>query len=91
MFAAMLFTGAISDRYGRKIAVGLAAVASFIFGILRAFSPNYTMYVIMHFFEAGFGGGLYPSAYVLSEYTLFCRPAERRRRERRKSKKNVKI
>ncbi|XP_073960317.1 solute carrier family 22 member 1-like isoform X3 [Choristoneura fumiferana] len=65
MFAAMLFMGAISDRYGRKIAVGLASIASFVFGMLRAFSPNYTMYVIMHFFEAGFGGGLYPSAYVL--------------------------
>ncbi|KAI5651510.1 major facilitator superfamily domain-containing protein [Phthorimaea operculella] len=66
MFAAMLFTGAISDRYGRKVAIGFASVASFIFGLARAFVPNYTTYLVMHFLEAGFGGGLYPSAYVLA-------------------------
>ncbi|XP_063368145.1 solute carrier family 22 member 1-like isoform X1 [Cydia amplana] len=65
MFAAMLFTGTISDRFGRKIAVGIAATASLVFGILRGFAPDYTTYLVMHFFEAGFGGGLYPSAYVL--------------------------
>ncbi|XP_022126181.2 organic cation transporter protein [Pieris rapae] len=66
MFVAMLFTGILSDRFGRKAAVGLAATASCLFGILRAFSPNYAMYMAMHFFEAAFGGGLYPSAYVLA-------------------------
>ncbi|KAL4710979.1 hypothetical protein ACJJTC_017944 [Scirpophaga incertulas] len=64
MFLAMLFTGAISDRYGRKVAVGFASLASFVFGFSRAFSPNYLTFLILHFFEAGFGGGLYPSAYV---------------------------
>ncbi|CAG9566352.1 unnamed protein product [Danaus chrysippus] len=66
MFAAMLVTGAISDRYGRRVAVGLAATASFIFGIARAFSPDYYTYLTMHFFEAALGGGLYPSAYVFA-------------------------
>ncbi|CAG9130233.1 unnamed protein product [Plutella xylostella] len=66
MFAAMLFTGAISDRYGRKVAVGLASTACFIFGVARAFAPDYITYLVLHFLEAGFGGGLYPSAYVLS-------------------------
>ncbi|GBP52827.1 Solute carrier family 22 member 1 [Eumeta japonica] len=65
MFTAMLFTGAISDRYGRKVAVGMAALASFVFGLGRAFAPNYVVYLILHYFEAGFGGALYPSAYVL--------------------------
>lgn len=65
MFVAMVFTGAVSDRYGRKVAIGLASIASFIFGMSRAFSPNYWVYITMHFLEAGFGGGLYPSAYVL--------------------------
>ncbi|XP_075979310.1 organic cation transporter protein-like [Anticarsia gemmatalis] len=64
MFVAMLFTGAVSDRFGRKVAVGFAAATSLIFGFSRAFSPNYLTYVALHFFEAGFGGGLYPSAYV---------------------------
>lgn len=63
----MLFTGAISDRFGRKVAVGFASAASFIFGFSRAFAPGYLSYVILHFFEAGFGGGLYPSAYVISK------------------------
>ncbi|XP_014357532.2 organic cation transporter protein [Papilio machaon] len=66
MFAAMLVTGAISDRFGRKVAVGIASFASFIFGIGRAFTNNYLAYLAMHFLEAGFGGGLYPSAYVLA-------------------------
>ncbi|KOB77560.1 Organic cation transporter, partial [Operophtera brumata] len=39
MFLAMLFTGAISDRFGRKWAVGFASAASFIFGFARAFAP----------------------------------------------------
>lgn len=65
MFAAMLVTGAISDRFGRKVAVGIASIASLIFGIGRAFTNNYLAYLAMHFLEAGFGGGLYPSAYVL--------------------------
>ncbi|KAG6446076.1 hypothetical protein O3G_MSEX004261 [Manduca sexta] len=64
MFLAMLFTGAISDRFGRKIAVGFTSCASFIFGVARSFSPGYLTYVALHFLEAGFGGGLYPSAYV---------------------------
>lgn len=64
MFLAMLFTGAISDRFGRKVAVGFASCASLIFGFSRAFSPNYLTYVALHFLEAGLGGGLYPSAYV---------------------------
>lgn len=70
MFLAMLFTGAISDRFGRKVAVGFSSAASFIFGFARAFSPGYYTYVVLHFLEAGFGGGVYPSAYVFSEYDL---------------------
>ncbi|KAJ0175269.1 hypothetical protein K1T71_009410 [Dendrolimus kikuchii] len=64
MFVAMLFTGAISDRFGRKVAVGFSSLASFLFGFSRSFAPDYLVYVALHFFEAGFGGGLYPSAYV---------------------------
>lgn len=66
MFAAMLVTGAISDRFGRRVAVGMAATASFIFGVARAFSAGYLTYLTMHFLEAAFGGGLYPSAYVFA-------------------------
>ncbi|XP_023943078.1 organic cation transporter protein [Bicyclus anynana] len=66
MFAAMLMTGAVSDRYGRRVAVGIAATASFVFGISRAFSPDYITYLVLHFLEAAFGGGLYPSAYVFA-------------------------
>lgn len=64
MFASMLVTGAISDRFGRRVAVGMAATTSFIFGVSRAFAPGYLTYLILHFLEAAFGGGLYPSAYV---------------------------
>ncbi|XP_060804425.1 organic cation transporter protein isoform X1 [Amyelois transitella] len=64
MFMSMLFTGAISDRFGRRVAVGFASLGSLIFGLSRAFTPTYIMYVIMHFLEASTGGGLYASAYV---------------------------
>lgn len=67
MFAAMLVTGAVSDRFGRRVAVGIAATASFIFGMARAFSPDYITYLVLHFLEAAFGGGLYPSAYVFGK------------------------
>lgn len=63
----MLVTGAISDRFGRRVAVGMAATTSFIFGVSRAFAPGYLTYLILHFLEAAFGGGLYPSAYVFSK------------------------
>ncbi|XP_045775640.1 organic cation transporter protein-like [Maniola jurtina] len=66
MLAAMVVTGAISDRFGRRVAVGIAATASFIFGISRAFSPDYSTYLVLHFLEAAFGGGLYSSAYVFA-------------------------
>ncbi|XP_049871418.1 organic cation transporter protein-like isoform X2 [Pectinophora gossypiella] len=66
MFVTMLITGAISDRFGRKIAIGVASLASFIFGMARAFVPDYLTYLSMHFLEAGLGGGLYPSAYVMA-------------------------
>ncbi|XP_041980415.1 organic cation transporter protein-like [Aricia agestis] len=66
MFASMLVTGAVSDRFGRRVAVGIAAMSSFIFGVIRAFSPNFLTYMSMHFFEAALGGGLYPSAYVFA-------------------------
>lgn len=65
---AMLFTGAISDRYGRRVAVGFSSTASFIFGFARAFAPGYLTYVTLHFLEAGLGGGMYPSAYVFSKF-----------------------
>lgn len=68
MFMSMLFTGAISDRFGRRVAVGFASLGSLIFGLSRAFTPSYIMFVIMHFLEASTGGGLYASAYVFSEY-----------------------
>lgn len=68
MFLAMLFTGAISDRFGRKVAVGMAACASFTFGFSRAFAPGYLTYLALHFMEAAIGGGLYPSAYVMGTF-----------------------
>ncbi|XP_041980416.1 solute carrier family 22 member 16-like [Aricia agestis] len=66
MFVTMLFTGAISDRFGRRVAVGMAATTSFIFGISRAFSKDYITYVVLHFVEAALGGGLYQSGYVFA-------------------------
>lgn len=65
-FIAIPLTGLISDKYGRRPAVIFAAVSNGIFGVIRALSVNYNMFVVFEFLEPAFGGGVYTACFVLA-------------------------
>ncbi|CRK94736.1 CLUMA_CG008236, isoform A, partial [Clunio marinus] len=60
-----LLTGFISDKYGRRSALIIGCLGAAVFGILRIFAFNYTMYAVFEFFDALFGGGTYSTAYII--------------------------
>lgn len=62
-------TGLISDKWGRVPAIVFASVANGVFGVIRALSVNYDMFVIFEFLEPAFGGGVYTACFVLGKLT----------------------
>ncbi|CAG9808337.1 unnamed protein product [Chironomus riparius] len=60
-----IFTGFMSDRYGRKIVVILGCLGNGIFGVLRAFSFNYYQFAAFEFLDALFGSATYAAAYII--------------------------
>lgn len=67
LFVSLPLTGIISDKYGRKKALSIAALMNGIFGVLRSFSVNYYMLVAFEFLEAACGAGAYTTAFVLGK------------------------
>ena len=67
LFLSLPLTGIISDRYGRKVALSVAALMNCIFGFLRSFSTHYIMMLTFEFLEAGFGAGAYTTAFVFGK------------------------
>ncbi|CAH0587915.1 unnamed protein product [Chrysodeixis includens] len=65
-FIAIPLTGLISDKYGRRPALVFASVANGVFGVIRALSVNYDMFVVFEFLEPAFGGGVYTACFVLA-------------------------
>ncbi|CAB3244114.1 unnamed protein product [Arctia plantaginis] len=65
-FVAIPLTGLISDKYGRRPAVIFAAVSNGVFGVIRALSVNYDMFVVFEFLEPAFGAGVYTACFVLA-------------------------
>ncbi|XP_013174195.1 PREDICTED: organic cation transporter protein-like [Papilio xuthus] len=65
-FLSIPLTGLISDKYGRRLALVFACVTSGIFGVIRAFSLNYNMFIILEFLEPAIGGGIYTACFVLA-------------------------
>ncbi|CAH0399569.1 unnamed protein product [Chilo suppressalis] len=65
-FISIPLTGIISDKFGRRLAVVFAAVANGVFGLIRALSANYNMFVVFEFLEPAFGGGVYTACFVLA-------------------------
>ena len=61
-------TGYVSDQYGRRVALIINALNLGFIGVLRAFSVNYTMYVILQILQSILGGGTYSSAYIFGMY-----------------------
>ncbi|XP_041980414.1 organic cation transporter protein-like [Aricia agestis] len=65
-FISIPLVGLISDRYGRRMALVFAIVSSGIFGVIRAFSINYEMFIVLEFLEPALGGGVYTACFVLA-------------------------
>lgn len=66
-FIAIPLTGLISDKYGRRPALIFASVANGVFGVIRALSVNYDMFVVFEFLEPALGGGVYTACFVLGK------------------------
>ncbi|XP_023943090.1 organic cation transporter protein [Bicyclus anynana] len=65
-FISIPLTGLISDKYGRRLALVFASVANGVFGVIRAFSLNYEMFIVLEFLEPALGGGVYTACFVLA-------------------------
>ncbi|XP_050348785.1 organic cation transporter protein-like [Nymphalis io] len=59
-------TGYISDRFGRKTALVISVFNVGLFGLIRAFSVNYTMYVVLQILQTTLGAGTFSSAYIFA-------------------------
>lgn len=66
-FVSIPLSGLISDKFGRRPALVMASLANGIFGVIRALSVNYKMFVIFEFLEPAFGGGVYTACFVLGK------------------------
>ncbi|XP_063362491.1 organic cation transporter protein-like [Cydia amplana] len=62
---ALLLTGYLSDAYGRRTAFCLFGACAGVLGLVKAFSYNYAMYVVMEWLEAALGYGFNSAAYVM--------------------------
>ncbi|XP_041980321.1 solute carrier family 22 member 4-like isoform X1 [Aricia agestis] len=58
--------GYISDKFGRKIALVISVFNLALFGVIKAFSVNLTMYMIMQLVHTTLGAGIYSSAFILA-------------------------
>ncbi|XP_013173256.1 PREDICTED: organic cation transporter protein-like [Papilio xuthus] len=62
---ALLLTGHVSDRWGRRTAFCVFSGCAGTLGLLKSFSLNYYMYVALEFLEAALGYGFGSAAYVM--------------------------
>lgn len=65
------FVGFISDRFGRKITLAVNIFNMALFGVLKAFSVNYTMYLTLQILQTILAGGLFTTAYILGMIIIF--------------------
>lgn len=64
------FTGFVSDRFGRRVALVISIFNLALIGLIRAFSVNYPMYLAMQILQTTLGAGTYSSAYIFGEVLL---------------------
>ncbi|XP_013141544.1 PREDICTED: organic cation transporter protein-like [Papilio polytes] len=62
---ALLLTGHVSDRWGRRTAFCVFSGCAGALGLIKSFSLNYYMYVALEFLEAALGYGFGSAAYVM--------------------------
>uniref|UniRef100_A0A182JXE2 Major facilitator superfamily (MFS) profile domain-containing protein n=1 Tax=Anopheles christyi TaxID=43041 RepID=A0A182JXE2_9DIPT len=64
---ALLLGGLFSDRYGRKWALLLCLGFGSTLGIIRSFSVNYEMFLVLEFLEPLLGSTMYTTAFILGQ------------------------
>ncbi|KAL4713919.1 hypothetical protein ACJJTC_015573 [Scirpophaga incertulas] len=67
---ALPFIGYFSDRYGRRITMVISVFNTVLLGIIRAFSVNYLMYMILQLLQTTLGSGIYTAAFILATEML---------------------
>ncbi|XP_034829225.1 organic cation transporter protein-like isoform X2 [Maniola hyperantus] len=63
---AMPITGYMSDRFGRRFALVVNVFNLSLIGLIKAFSVNYTMYMILQIVQTTLGAGTFSSAYIFA-------------------------
>uniref|UniRef100_A0A182PKB6 Major facilitator superfamily (MFS) profile domain-containing protein n=1 Tax=Anopheles epiroticus TaxID=199890 RepID=A0A182PKB6_9DIPT len=64
---ALLLGGLFSDRYGRKWALLLCIGMGSTLGVVRSFSVNYEMFLVLEFLEPLLGSTMYTTAFILGQ------------------------
>ncbi|XP_063362801.1 organic cation transporter protein-like [Cydia amplana] len=64
-------TGYISDKYGRRVALCISVFNLAFLGLIRAFSVNYPMYLVLQILQTTLGAGTYSTAFILGIIKLF--------------------
>ncbi|XP_028161575.1 organic cation transporter protein-like [Ostrinia furnacalis] len=59
-------TGYVSDRFGRRVALIISVFNMATFGLIRAFSVNYPMYLVLQIVQTTLGAGTFSSAYIFA-------------------------
>lgn len=65
-FIALPIGGYISDRFGRRLILLLSVAGSAIFGVIRAYSMSYDMFLSMEFLDPAIGSTMYTTAFILA-------------------------
>lgn len=66
-------TGYVSDRFGRRVALVISVFNMALFGLIRAFSVNYPMYLAFQLLQTTLGAGTFSSAYIFGKFNfIYC-------------------
>ncbi|XP_055594289.1 solute carrier family 22 member 3 [Uranotaenia lowii] len=65
-FVALPIAGYLSDRFGRRLVLLLSVAGSALFGLLRAYSTSYEMFIAMEFLDPAIGSTMYTTAFILA-------------------------
>ncbi|XP_018362951.1 PREDICTED: organic cation transporter protein-like isoform X2 [Trachymyrmex cornetzi] len=69
-FVGLMFSGYISDRYGRRTILMVATSLSGISGLIQSFSVNYWMFLTFEFVNATIVAGIYSAGFILGMETM---------------------
>ncbi|CAK1555073.1 unnamed protein product [Leptosia nina] len=60
------FIGYISDHFGRRVALIISIFNTAAIGVVKAFSTDYVMFLVLQLLETTLGGGLFSSGYIFA-------------------------